>query len=74
VDPKGMKPEQSQATHYIDDTTAPEWDRVFNFIVAKPYSDVLELRYVFLTFPNPNYTVWCPYVTSTSHEKEVHYW
>ena len=44
VDPKLVKPEQSQATHYIDDATDPEWDRAFNFIVSKPYGDVLELR------------------------------
>lgn len=44
VDPKGVKPEQSQATHYIDDAINPEWDRVFNFIVSKPYGDNLELR------------------------------
>jgi hypothetical protein len=44
VDPKSVKPEQSQATHYIDDATDPEWDRAFNFIVSKPYTDDLELR------------------------------
>ena len=44
VDPKGVKPESSQATHYIDDATDPEWDRAFNFIVSKPYGDDLELR------------------------------
>lgn len=44
VDPVGVKPEQSQATHFIDDVTEPEWDRTFNFIVAKPYSDDLVLR------------------------------
>lgn len=44
VDPLGVKPEQSQATHFIDDVTDPEWDRTFNFIVAKPYSDDLMLR------------------------------
>ena len=44
VDPKGVRPEQTQATHYIDDATDPEWDRAFNFIVAKPYVDHLVLR------------------------------
>ena len=44
VDPKGVKPEQSQSTHYIDDTMTPEWDRTFNFILAKPYEDELVLR------------------------------
>ena len=44
VDPKAAKPEQAQATHYIDDATDPEWDRAFNFIVSKPYTDDLELR------------------------------
>jgi hypothetical protein len=34
VDPLGVKPEQSQATHFIDDVTEPEWDRTFNFIVV----------------------------------------
>ena len=44
VDPKGVRPEQTQATHYIDDATDPEWDRAFNFICAKPYVDHLVLR------------------------------
>ena len=44
VDPKNVKPEMSQATHYIDDATDPEWDRAFNFIVSKPYGENLELR------------------------------
>ena len=44
VDPKRVEPEQSRATHYIDDATDPEWDRAFNFIVSKPYGENLELR------------------------------
>ena len=44
VDRKGIRPEQTQSTHYIDDATDPEWERTFNFIVAKPYEDDLVLR------------------------------
>ena len=44
VELKGVRPEQTQATHYIDDATDPEWDRSFNFILAKPYVDHLVLR------------------------------
>ena len=44
VDRKGIRPEQTQSTHYIDDATDPEWERTFNFIVAKPHEDDLVLR------------------------------
>ena len=44
VDRKGIRPEQTQSTHYIDDATDPEWERTFNFIVAKPHEDPPVLR------------------------------
>jgi len=42
VQPDGT--EQKQQTHFIDDTAEPEWNRTFNFIVAKPYSADLVFR------------------------------
>ena len=29
---------ESEQTHYIDDTDAPEWDRKFSFVVSRPYT------------------------------------
>ena len=35
---------EAEQTHYIDDVDAPEWDRKFTFVVARPYTATLWFR------------------------------
>ena len=29
---------ETEQTHYVDDTDAPEWDRKFSFVASRPYT------------------------------------